>query len=217
MGQVDIVRAYTWGEGAVPADGGTAHTWRQSSAPQKIHVPLASIHPAVLADPLAPPVFLVDTSQTYVWGFQGLNRVLSNFDTTPLRIAGGYIEELFKSAEHAYQWAKWASRFPELGLAIRQAPEPKDAKRLGTGRPHGWEQRSLDVFRAILAAKFQTDSAPGRHLGQTGSAVLVEFNTWGDTFFGVVWDPAQQCFMGHNWLGRLLMERRAQLHTGDLR
>lgn len=34
--------AYTWGDGAAPADGGTLHTWRLISAP-KTHVPLAGL------------------------------------------------------------------------------------------------------------------------------------------------------------------------------
>lgn len=47
VGKVDVVLAYTFGEGAAPADGGTAHTWRNSSAPRKVHVPLGQL--------LAPP------------------------------------------------------------------------------------------------------------------------------------------------------------------
>lgn len=43
VGQVDVVIAFTWGEGTKPKDGGTAHTWGKSTAPKKIHIPLRSL------------------------------------------------------------------------------------------------------------------------------------------------------------------------------
>jgi len=43
VGKADIILAYTWGEGKVPADGGTKHCWDHSSAPIKIHIPLSSL------------------------------------------------------------------------------------------------------------------------------------------------------------------------------
>jgi hypothetical protein len=43
VGKTDAIIAYTWGEGSTPQDGGTAHTWRNSDAPVKVHRPLSSI------------------------------------------------------------------------------------------------------------------------------------------------------------------------------
>lgn len=43
VGRCDILIAFTWGEGSIPADGGTKHTWDHSSAPKKIHVPLKNL------------------------------------------------------------------------------------------------------------------------------------------------------------------------------
>lgn len=40
VGQVDILIAFTWGEGDTPKDGGTAHTWNHSPAPKKVHISL---------------------------------------------------------------------------------------------------------------------------------------------------------------------------------
>ena len=37
VGKVDAIIAYTFGEGDVPKDGGTKHTWDYSTAPIKIH------------------------------------------------------------------------------------------------------------------------------------------------------------------------------------
>tara|TARA_R110002126_G_scaffold106240_1_gene241098 strand:+ start:244 stop:717 length:474 start_codon:yes stop_codon:yes gene_type:complete len=39
----DILLAYTWGEGDVPKDGGTKHTWDHSTASVKVHIPLSSL------------------------------------------------------------------------------------------------------------------------------------------------------------------------------
>lgn len=47
VGRCDFLLAFTFGAGGVPKDGGTKHTWDKSSAPRKLHVPLASL--------LAPP------------------------------------------------------------------------------------------------------------------------------------------------------------------
>lgn len=44
VGVVDVVIAQTFGRGSVPADGGTAHTWRNSTAPLKIHIPIGELH-----------------------------------------------------------------------------------------------------------------------------------------------------------------------------
>lgn len=43
VGATDLLIAFTWGEGSVPKDGGTKHTWDHSNAERKIHVPLASM------------------------------------------------------------------------------------------------------------------------------------------------------------------------------
>ena len=43
VGHTEALLAFTFGEGKVPADGGTAHTWRTSAAPLKVHVPLGTL------------------------------------------------------------------------------------------------------------------------------------------------------------------------------
>ena len=39
----DAVIAYTWGDGAVPKDGGTKHTWDLAQTSHKTHIPLSSL------------------------------------------------------------------------------------------------------------------------------------------------------------------------------
>jgi hypothetical protein len=43
VGQCDWRIAFTFGEGAVPKDGGTKHCWDHSLAPKKTHIPLGSL------------------------------------------------------------------------------------------------------------------------------------------------------------------------------
>jgi hypothetical protein len=40
VGKVDALIAFTFADGRIPKDGGTAHTWRNSRAPIKVHVSL---------------------------------------------------------------------------------------------------------------------------------------------------------------------------------
>lgn len=43
VGRCDRLVAFTFGEGHGPADGGTKHCWDHSTAPEKVHVPLARL------------------------------------------------------------------------------------------------------------------------------------------------------------------------------
>ncbi len=43
VGQVERLLAFTFGEGDIPKDGGTKHTWDRSKADTKIHIPLGAL------------------------------------------------------------------------------------------------------------------------------------------------------------------------------
>jgi hypothetical protein len=60
-------------------------------------------------------------------------------------------------------------------------------------------------MEAVLVLKFARGSALAKKLVATGDRELVETNEWGDQFWGVCGGR------GENWLGRLLMARRARL------
>jgi predicted NAD-dependent protein-ADP-ribosyltransferase YbiA (DUF1768 family) len=65
------------------------------------------------------------------------------------------------------------------------------------------------VFKKdVIAAKFQNDGSQiTQKLLATGNAILIEGNTWGDTFWG-------QCKgEGTNVLGNILMRRRDFLRS----
>lgn len=154
--------------------------------------------------------------------FSGEHAFLSNFwpwDGTryvepPFEVKG----KLVKTAEHAYQAQK--TLVPSLRDGILAADTPGLAKRRGrqaTLRPE-WESIKVQVMREILRWKFPSaQNFKGAHprsvaLLETGGFHLVEGNTWGDTFWGCV-HPTEKSnlWVGTNWLGILLMERRKQL------
>lgn len=144
-------------------------------------------------------------------------RALSNFyEGGPL-----YIHDLdtrpFKTGEHAY--AAMKARYLTDYERIREATTPGNAKKLGRLcelRPD-WEEVKYDAMMAVLRAKFTLDREEGDVLMQTGHALLIEGTYWNDTVWGVshektdvVWEAP-----GRNWLGTMLMARRAELQAED--
>lgn len=116
------------------------------------------------------------------------------------------------TVEHWFQAAKTAT--PEWAAKILDAPTPGMAKKLGRQaslRPT-WDYVKLDYMRAFLMVKF-SDPVLAQKLLDTGDAILIEGNTWGDTFWGEVRGQ------GYNWLGVLLMQirnilRERHIHAG---
>ena len=136
---------------------------------------------------------------------EGGHTRLSNFSPSPFTLGG--LE--WATVEHYFQAMK--TKDPSEREAIRLAGSPGQAKRLGrkaTLRPD-WEEIKLAVMRQALHAKFKPGNLDGRYLLSTGDAYLIEGNDWGDRFWGV--DGG-----GQNWLGHLLMARRAELRGGGL-
>ena len=65
------------------------------------------------------------------------------------------------------------------------------------------------VKRAVLIAKFTQNRVLKEKLVQTGSAQLIEANTWGDQIWGVDKVTGQ----GQNLLGKCLMDVRSLLQS----
>jgi ribA/ribD-fused uncharacterized protein len=135
--------------------------------------------------------------------FTGDYRFLSNFYEGPEPVAWLGFE--CRTAEHACQASK-ASRDSDREM-IALASTPGQAKRAGRNIElrSDWEDVKLDVMRRVLAVKFAPDTALSILLTSTGDRLLIEGNTWNDRFWGVCKGQ------GRNWLGHLLMARRAEL------
>lgn len=133
--------------------------------------------------------------------FRGEHRWLSNFAAAQVNLDG----MSYPTVEHAYQAAKTLN--PVERGRIRTAPTPGDAKRWGRQgtQRKDWEAVKIDVMYGLLKQKFAPGSDLGDRLLSTGSCLLVEGNTWGDTFWGVF------SGRGKNVLGALLMIVRREL------
>lgn len=169
-----------------------------------------------------------------ITSFGGEHGFLSNFYEAPFHLKERP-EHWWNTAEHAFQAAKATSVFDFQ--TILHAPTAMEAKRLGRAIPciGGWDKIRKEVMLRVLLSKFDPGSVLAQRLIETGDAVLVEGNTWGDTYWGAVgpghskfdihrlpvWDdggqsglPYNVLLTGHNWLGRLLMVVRDVLGDG---
>ena len=132
--------------------------------------------------------------------FTGKYRFLSNFYQCEIRFDGN----TYPSSEHAYM----AARTHDVELKERfQNPtelSAGQAKRLGRSLVlrDDWEEVKDQVMFDILCAKF-SKSDLRELLDSTGSAILIEGNTWGDVYWG-------ECPIGtgRNQLGITLMSIR---------
>lgn len=136
-----------------------------------------------------------------IFSFSGVNRWLSNFEPCVIVYAG--ME--FLSVEAAYVAAK--TDRVELRREIQMLDTPSKCKQYGKSIElrHGWEEMRLDVMEHLLRQKFKAGTPLGDKLKATGNCLIVEGNTWGDTFWG-------QCHgVGHNHLGKMIMQIRSTL------
>ncbi len=148
--------------------------------------------------------------------FDGDNFFLSNFYEAPMVFSGpSYldgVELTFQTGEAAFQAAKvWSmtnsteTEKMDYLKSVADAPTPNKAKYAGravTIDLEHWETIKVKCMREVVFQKFQQHSDLRIKLMQTGHALLVEGNTWGDKFWG-------RCEgKGFNILGGILMEVR---------
>lgn len=143
--------------------------------------------------------------------FEGDYAFLSNFWSSPitLDLLGGK-PLAFPTGEHAFQACKakaitlGASHRDMYVHAVWKADTPSEAKYLGRSIKidlDRWEASKVGLMRQVVFQKFTEPHLRARLL-DTGHALLVEGNTWGDTFWG-------RCEgKGSNILGSILMEVR---------
>ena len=140
-----------------------------------------------------------------ITSFRGPWTRLSNYAICSVWYGG----HIYPSTEHAYQAAKFGNE--DYQQQIRNAATPNVAKKIARSlevagyRRKDWDEVKIGIMRELLAEKFSQE-AEKLVLLATGDEELVEGNWWGDRFWG-------QCPVGtgENWLGKLLMELRAEL------
>lgn len=145
----------------------------------------------------------METTKT-IERFAGEYHFLSNFAHTPMCFRGHY----FQNAEAAFQSQKCPERASQF-----ESLTPSQAKHLGRQvsiRPD-WNDVRNQVMYTVVYEKFAQNPRERQQLMETGSAILVEGNTWNDRYWGVCNGK------GENHLGIILMRVRETLITGRFR
>ncbi len=137
--------------------------------------------------------------------FSGPYSFLSNF--YPARVVWEGITH--KTSEHAYQAAKTLD--VKQRESISKCKTPGQAKRRGAviSLRLDWNNIRVGVMHEIVREKFVQNEDLLVRLLMTGNRLLVEGNTWGDTFWGVCRGK------GENNLGKILMRVREELKNGQ--
>lgn len=109
----------------------------------------------------------------------------------------------FTCVENFYQAMKTLDVNERRKIANMNSFQAKRYIRLLPLRPD-WENIKVDVMCYALRIKFAEGTTWYQKLMDTGEEEIVEWNNWGDTFWGV----DVRTNKGENHLGRLLMEIR---------
>lgn len=150
--------------------------------------------------------------------FDGDYFFLSNFYEFPVTYPVHDRPVVMPTNEHAFQAAKYKTMDPDYPLAqvdyfeaVAKASTPGEAKKLGRSvkiDPVKWDDIKIDVMKEVCWNKFKDDQMKSLLLA-TGPAMLVEGNTWGDTFWG------RSNGRGYNMLGVILMEIRGYWRNNE--
>lgn len=157
---------------------------------------------------------------SYFDDFNGPNRYafLSNFYVgTPIVLTLRTGTYRYMTGEHLYQ--AWKAATIEDHNRVQSATGPDDAKYIGKTMPirYDWEEIKYDVMRVTLNAKFRLDRPEGKMLLNTRHLLLTEGTDWGDTVWGTRRTKShRKHWTGRNWLGTLLMARRAELQVQQM-
>lgn len=134
-------------------------------------------------------------------------------DGTPVSNLTGPIK--FATGEHAFAAMKFFGSDPDHFRDICAAEGPNEAKALGRSRKHpirtDWEVVKLDIMAAVTREKYALGRPEADLLLATGDRLLVEGTFWYDDVWGV--QLQAKGMPGRNWLGSLLMMRRAELRA----
>ena len=127
--------------------------------------------------------------------FRGEYSFLSNFHTCTIEYQG-YTYQNVESAFQAQKDLTRRSEFESLNSTM--------AKRLGrkVNLRSDWETVKVGIMKELVKCKFDQHQELKEQLLNTGDRLLIEGNTWNDTFWGVCNGK------GKNTLGNILMELR---------
>lgn len=115
----------------------------------------------------------------------------------------------YKTVENYYQAMKTTDVGERAKIA---AMDPKEAKRYckKIAVRSDWDKIKRRVMWEALEKKFARGTSWAKRLLETGDEDIVEYNNWGDTFWGMVKGPDGE-WVGENNLGKQLMVIRSLL------
>lgn len=136
--------------------------------------------------------------------FQNEYRFLSNFWPSPIKIN----HQFFTTVEHFYQYSKCKNETDRINVLC--APTPGSAKRRGSKVElvDNWDNIKNGVMLLGVTEKFLQNPHLAQKLIDTHPQEIYEGNTWGDTYWGVMWNPQGTNYIGENNLGKILMRVR---------
>ena len=138
-----------------------------------------------------------------IGSFDGEYAFLSNFYDSPIVVEGIH----YPTVEHAFQAYKTLSHEERLDIASSTTPGIAKRKGRKVSLRTDWEQIKDSVMEFCLRKKFTEHLDLQKKLLETGDAILIEGNTWGDTYWGMC------AGVGENKLGQLLMKIREEIIT----
>ncbi|AHX01037.1 hypothetical protein HL13_gp77 [Dinoroseobacter phage DFL12phi1] len=148
---------------------------------------------------------VLETAQKPIMGFRDEYRWLSNFYHAPITVTGFE----YDNTEAAYQAAKTINiQHREQFKHLTGAQAKKQGRNVILR--HDWDFVKLEIMELVLRAKFMTHPDLAQKLKDTGSRDIIEFNTWGDTYWGQIKDSKGK-LVGDNILGKLLMNIRSDI------
>jgi ribA/ribD-fused uncharacterized protein len=116
---------------------------------------------------------------------------------------------VFRSVENYYQAMK-TDNIDQIKVIAQL--EPHYVKKIGKLflLIENWDDIKPDIMKKALRMKFSQEIWQ-RKLLQTGILPIIEWNNWGDSYWGV---PVKDC-KGHNILGIFLMDIRNEIKTNQ--
>lgn len=146
-------------------------------------------------------------SQKPITEFRGQYYFLSNFYPAPISYNG----LIYANNEAAFQAQKTTCMRERQQFSLPHLSDPARAKSMGRKlrlRPD-WENQKLRSMYEICLNKFLQHQDLKALLIATGDNILIEGNSWGDRYWGMVNG------IGNNHLGKILMDIREKLKNEE--
>ncbi len=116
----------------------------------------------------------------------------------------------FPTAEHAFQWKKFADSRPDIAEKILNAKSPHLVKEISdthkAEQPINWFEKKVQIMEVILRAKTEQHKDVREILKKTGKRTIIE-NSPADTFWGIGLNGK-----GENMIGKIWMKIRKDLN-----